>query len=368
MIFAVLELLTAPTNNGNNGRTLMIKNAPKENKEQNMKYHNITIFKNKKCNTYYCRYRMNYKQHYISGKTQIECVNKLKNALNLPRKEKANEITFIDWYNRWFELFKKGKVKDTTISEYNSCLKKLDNIKNQNIRKITSIDVITILNNITAERTKQKVYELLNTVFKKALDYKIIKDNIMDVIEKSKHKRKEGIALTKNQQQIFIEECHKHPKGDLYLIILYQGLRIGEMLALETQDIDFDKKTISINKSLNKFNKIDDTKNTQSNRIIPIFDKTLPILEKFKNIQGRLFNFTYKIAQVNLKKIIANKLPDISLHDLRHTFITNCENLNIPEHIIQRLVGHEIGSKVTKQIYTHFNLEDNLSYIDKLNT
>ena len=101
--------------------------------------------------------------------------------------------------------------------------------------------------------------------------------------------------------------------------------------------------------------------------IIPIFNKTLPILEKWKNKNGRLFNFTYKVAQSNLKSIIKNKLPDISIHDLRHTFITNCQNLNIPEHVIQSIVGHEIGSKVTKQVYTHFNLQDNLSYLDKLN-
>ena len=98
------------------------------------------------------------------------------------------------------------------------------------------------------------------------------------------------------------------------------------------------------------------------------FDNTLEILKKYATYKNkRIFDFSYNVPQKHLKDIIQKSdIRDISLHDLRHTFVTNCKNKQIPEHIIQAIVGHEIGSKVTKQIYTHFNLEDNLSYIDKL--
>ena len=52
-----------------------------------------------------------------------------------------------------------------------------------------------------------------------------------------------------------------------------------------------------------------------------------------------------------LKK--ANIDTNHTIHDLRHTFITNCKNINIPEHIIQSLVGHRIGSRITAEVYTH---------------
>ena len=170
---AIIELLKT------NESRILLENAPKEQeKEQIMKYHNITIFKNKQCKTYYCRYRKNGKQHYISAKTQQECLEILKERLELTPKIKKNIITFMDWYNQWFKLFKQNKIKQTTICEYNTCIKKLESIKNKDIKQISSIDIINILENINAERSKQKVYEFLKTIFNKAQDYGIIKNNI----------------------------------------------------------------------------------------------------------------------------------------------------------------------------------------------
>lgn len=59
--------------------------------------------------------------------------------------------------------------------------------------------------------------------------------------------------------------------------------------------------------------------------------------------------------------------PKYTIHSLRHTFITNCQDSNIPEHIIQNWVGHTIGSNVTKQIYTHIQKDSNDINIITLN-
>lgn len=120
-------------------------------------------------------------------------------------------------------------------------------------------------------------------------------------------------------------------------------------------DIDLNKNEINIDKAINRNNMLDTTKNKQSIRTVPIFDKTKSLLNKYADYgANRIFNFSYSVAQKGIKEILAKtNLPDISIHDLRHTFITNCKNANIPEHIIQFWVGHEIGSKVTSQVYTH---------------
>lgn len=73
--------------------------------------------------------------------------------------------------------------------------------------------------------------------------------------------------------------------------------------------------------------------------------------------------------QDKFKKII-NKLglnPKYTIHSLRHTFITNCQDNRIPEHIIQNWVGHVIGSKVTKSVYTHIQEDTNLANFRLLN-
>ena len=347
----------------------MSKEVATEQKEQQMKYRNKTIHKNPKANSWYTRFRHNGRQYYVSGKTQLECMRNLKHALNNIDKLNHNKHrTFIEWYNDWLNRFKKD-IKPETLRDYNKSLNKLDdNFKNRSIDKITSFDIDTLLQREQKSRAKQKLYEFLRPIFKKAKDYKVISDNIFDVIEKPKHIKEEGIALTQAQQQEFLKLCDKNQYGNMFKFILYQGLRIGEMLALTYNDIDFTNKTITINKQLTPKGVVNYTKNIQSTRTIPLFDKAKMLIEN-KMSNKRIFKISYPTASRYLQNIlIDSKLPKISIHDLRHTFITNCKNKNIPEYVIQAIVGHEIGSKVTNRVYTHFNLEDNLSYIDKLNT
>lgn len=342
-----------------------------ENEETEMKFQGKTIHRNKNCKTWYTRYRdENGKQHYISGKTQKEVLQELKSQLNYVKKEKKKVLTLQDWYNQWLELFKIGKVEETTLKTYRTIMKNVDQkLLNKDIKKITSLEIINNLEKIKFSRAKQTLYEFLKSIFSKALDLGLINKNIILAIDKPKHTKVHGTALTNQEQQQLINACMKEEYGDIFLITLYQGLRIGETLALTGQSINLETKELTINHSFKQSGKIGKTKNKSSERVIPIFDNTLPILEKYANYgNNRLFKISYNKPNEKLKTII-NKinLRDISCHDLRHTFITNCQNKMIPEHIIQTWVGHEIGSKITSSVYTHTNKEDTLIYINKYN-
>ena len=131
--------------------------------------------------------------------------------------------------------------------------------------------------------------------------------------------------------------------------------------------IDIENKTLTINKNLNKDNQIDTTKNIYSNRVIPIFKKSLEILKKYKNVEGRIFNYTQRKCEKEFQKIIEILGTKYTIHSLRHTFITKCQEANIPLHIVQRWVGHNIGSKVTNTVYTHTRELAELENIEKMN-
>lgn len=126
---------------------------------------------------------------------------------------------------------------------------------------------------------------------------------------------------------------------------------------------------MTINKSLNQKNEISTTKNIYSNRVIPLFDKTIKILEKYKNVQGRIFNVSYLTCEREFHKITKElgSKTKYTIHSLRHTFITRCQEANIPLYIIQRWVGHNIGSEVTTRVYTHTRELAELENIKKLN-
>ena len=341
-----------------------------------MKYRGVTIHKRKDANTWYTRHRINGKVHYISARTQQECYNKLKllfkkeeqsklKQLREPKAKEPKAMTFIEWYHKWLELYKQN-VKQTTIKDYNCCLKYLQDIYNKPIINITSIEIIEILNKITFERRKQITYEFLNGIFEKALKNDLINKNIIKSIDKPKHKKNNGKALTNNDEKE-LENILIKNNGDMFLICLYQGLRKGEMLALTRNDIDFENKTLTINKSFNFKGEISTTKNIYSNRIIPIFNNTLSILQKYKNKQGRLFNISYIGCEREFNKLTQNLNNKYTIHSLRHTFITKCQEAGIPLHIIQKWVGHNIGSTITNTVYTHSRELAELENIEKLN-
>lgn len=323
-----------------------------------MKYQGITITKNKTCNTWYARYRHNGKQFYVSAKTQLECYNKLKKELKqvskLQNKPKNDSImTLKQWFDKWLDLYKQN-VKTKTKEDYFYSMQYLEKLHNISLDKITSLQIIETLNNIKFERRKQIVYELLQTLYTKAINNEIINKNPMLKIEKPKHKKINGSALS-NEDELKLEKILIDKKLDIFLICLYQGLRRGEVLAIESTDIDFNKKTLTISKAINEQEEFDTTKNIYSKRTIPLFDKTINILKKYKNTQGRIFNYKYKWCDTTFKNIIEKNFENknYTMHSLRHTFITKCQENNIPLHIIQKWVGHITGSKVTNEVYTH---------------
>ena len=331
-----------------------------------MKIQGITIHKNKNCNTWYTRYRINGEQHYISAKTQKECYNLLKKELTI-NKEKNKIYTLINWYKNWLNLFKTN-VKNTTIRDYENLLKLVkDKIKNKKITEISTIELQENINNVKAERQKQKLFVFLKALFEKAKNINLIKLNPLIQIEKPTHKKKEGQALTLEEQKRLIQVA-KQDKADWLLICLYQGLRKGELLAITGNDLDFKNNKININKSLNEKGNIDTTKNEYSNRLVPMFYETKELLFKYKDYkEERLFNFALTTLHRKFKELIkkANIKNDFRIHDLRHTFITNCKNMNINEHILQGWVGHRIGSEITGKIYTHTNTDAEKKEIQK---
>lgn len=357
-----------------------LNNLQLEQKEQIMKYQGITIHKNKNCITWYTRFRANGIQHYISGRTQKEVLDKLKKGLKQARidevalltsKTTIQSPTLAEWYEKWLKLYKVGKVKESTLRAYKFELQHIpEHIQQKQLKLISLEELISTLNNCPGARQRQNLYDLLNMLYSKAVDNEIIEKNLVARIEKPKHDKHHGIALNNEQQTKLIEECNKLENGKVILIALYQGLRRGEVLGLTRDNIDFDNNTLTINKALNQFGEFDTTKNKQSIRTMPIFAESKKILLTFKNLKQseRVFALSTKqLERLIIKLRGLTKIEELKTKDLRSTFITRCKELNIPTHIIQAWVGHQLGSVVTNVVYTKHNADADNKYIDILN-
>ncbi len=316
-------------------------------------------------------------------------VTETKNSLNNGTYIEKNAITV---YELGKELadnkFNRNKVNEAT---YGRELQTLNHIKNHsigniNIQKITYKQLQDFMDSKKNYKNTyiSKIYELLGRIFKEAIkrDY-ILKNPMMNVEKPRSEQKDEKVeALSIDEQKAFLEILKKETRyKDIFTIALYTGMRMGEILALKKEDIDFKNKIIHIKRTLTK-NLVgqaklgDTTKTYNSVRDIPITSLIEPSLthaisNMFFNINNLIFiqsngklypvsdlnsrfkricvnanigTIPYIIKRKNKKgeiKEIHSKTSTYNQHMLRHTYATRCIEAGIPAEVLQKLLGHK---------------------------
>lgn len=339
--------------------------------EEMRKYKGKTI-KRRADGRYWTRYYRDGKQYSIYGQTINECLQNLKQALSGKKQLKApsKQTTLGEWLQKWLELYKIGQVRDTTVQKIKELLRAVNNdLRNKPIGTITSLDLQAFLNGIEYQRKREQVYVSLKDAFTKAYKNKIIKDNPFDVVTVPKAKRKRKIrALTLDEERRFVTACKSNKFGSMFLLCLYQGLRLGEALALTGKDVDVQNMTLTVNKSLNGDYKISAPKTETSNRTMPLFKRSVEILPKVKSDQ-LLFDITTRKYYQKQMHVICEELglENVSVHTLRHTFATRCSEAGVPPKVVQHWLGHST-LEMTMNIYTHVNAEEEQKQAHKFDT
>lgn len=165
------------------------------------------------------------------------------------------------------------------------------------------------------------------------------------------------------------------------VICLYTGLRIGELLALTWDDIDFANGLMKVDKEAYKIKQngvwhtiIDKPKTKSSIRVIPL-PKTL--LSKLKDIKKKSKNehiistrenkvVDTRSYQKTFERILRKlNIPYKNFHSLRHTFATRAVELGIDVKSLAEIMGHK-NPTVTLQRYTHSLLSYKTDMMNKL--
>lgn len=158
-------------------------------------------------------------------------------------------------------------------------------------------------------------------------------------------------------------------------VLYYTGMRIGELMALTTADIDFDAGTISVSKSYNRLNGediISPPKTPKSNRVIaaPAF-----LCEELQAYMGqlygaeptdRLFPFTKYFLEHEMKRGCSlSGVKKIRLHDIRHSHASLLIELGFSPLLIADRLGHE-KVQTTLDTYSHLWPHKQQEVVDKL--
>lgn len=135
-------------------------------------------------------------------------------------------------------------------------------------------------------------------------------------------------------------------------VLYWTGIRRGEMLALTTADIDFEKQEITINKTYSRAERKDEItspKTEKSNRIIKIPEF---LCEELKDCIGMFYDMqptdrifesvsTHRLARAKKNACQAAGVKVIRIHDIRHSHTYMLANMGFPESAIAERLGYE---------------------------
>lgn len=156
-----------------------------------------------------------------------------------------------------------------------------------------------------------------------------------------------------------IEKLWIHQDGNLYvqlvLIMIYTGVRLGELRNLKKENVNMDEYFFDITKS----------KTPAGIRKVPIADKIYPFFQNwmereseymFPNLSGAMLqdkSFRECYWDPVMEVVGSYHHP----HDTRHTCVSLLTKAGADERYIKRIVGHA-GKGVTENVYTHIEIEE----------
>ena len=162
----------------------------------------------------------------------------------------------------------------------------------------------------------------------------------------------------------------------IFQMLFWCGCRIGEVLAIYYEDVDFENCTVSISKTYYRRNKTDyitSPKTESSNRKVAIpkflIEELKEYTSKMYELKGedRIFPVTERAVQKKLKqKTEKLELTLIRVHDLRHSHIAFLIEKGVQPLVIAKRVGHD-SVNTTMNIYGHLYPDKQKQLADMLN-
>jgi len=304
-------------------------------------------------------------------------------------------MKYKEWLDEWLTHYAKTSSKQRTYERYCQTasvhiIPRLGEYELDNLQPIVLQRFVTELLTNGNKRTGKglspnfvkSVISVVQNSLKTAHILGLIPEYTADKIKRPKivEKQVECFSLSEQKKiEQYILESHKSKLKGIVLC-LYTGLRIGELLALTWDDIDFTKSTMSVTKTCHDGNVngkhclIADTPKTEnSRRNIPLSKPILSILRDMKKQSETDHVIEYKKCAVFVRsyqrafELLLKKLniPHKGFHALRHTFATRALECGMDVKTLSEILGHK-NATITLNRYAHSLWEHKSEMMNKL--
>lgn len=314
-------------------------------------------------------------------------------------------VTFAEYAAKWFELTKSGKSDNTKVSYQNILKNHMKCLNNKRIDKITKSDVQLQIKHSEGHRsTQQLILLMVRQILDNAVDDGLVFRNVSQNIKLDPERKEEKRRQLTQFELDCIAAADLDPEERCFVsLLLYTGMRKGEVLALNMDSIDLKAGVIHVTRTCVfadwKETDINHPKTNAGFRDIPIFSPLMPVLRDYLKSIDHNYLFMRKDPETGkyrlLKKTevstmwnrIYKKLNDaagsvlargkytiippmsdpmrgITPHYFRHNFATLLYYANVDIKEAARIMGHS-DINVTLKVYAHLN-ESKSGSLDKI--
>lgn len=358
-----------------------------------------------------------YKRLAVTGRTLKECFDAMqkKEAEIQAGLQSASNQPLAVAIDEWLRLYKQPEVKPSSYGRlcitFDSQIKRMT-IAGKPWKKIKTDDLQQAINALItcgySWSTIKKAYDMLNAFYTFQTRRGYLTHNPMELCrmparENLLKQEKNIVYMSERQIQAFSNEALsyaygssklKYRYGPAFVFLIYTGLRIGELCALQWKDFDLEKRTVSITKNLMEIynrdygagrekaaqytTKISTTK-TRSTRIVPLNQKALIAYELMQQAAPYKDPDDYVLCTARRKPATPRQmerrlayllqstgldLPPCGCHMLRHTCASLLFSKKLQVEIIASILGH--SPEVCRRMYIHFCQEQRAAAIQKI--
>lgn len=325
------------------------------------------------------------KRKTVYAKTRREIDEKLTRA----KADRAQGLVFEGdretlgaYLERWLSDVVRDTVKENMLENYTYLARRhiapelghvrLKDLKPEQVRRLYRKKLDSGLSN----RTVQLIHTTLRKALQQAVSDGILPRNVCEAVKAPRRVKKEMRTLTSEQAKAFLEAAKGDRLEALYVLAITTGLREGELLGLRWADVDLEGGRLRVLRQLTRTKKgLSFTAPKRGRtRAVRLTNTAVAILKAHKAAQngerlkagslwqddGLVFtstvgtpvdvgNLTYRSFRPLLKRA---GLPQIRIHDLRHTAATLLLAKGVHPKIVQEMLGHSTITQ-TMDTYSH---------------
>lgn len=290
------------------------------------------------------------------AKTRAEGIDMLAEYNKNPWEPSEN-ATFEEVYHllekRLFPNFSDNTVRFYK-AKFNAC-KKYYSREYAGLRQQDFIEIIETTQK--SIESKRKMLQFLKNMDKVAYDMDIIQKSYAGTVPPYKATPpKARVPFSEDEINLLWGNIELEDV-DLVLILIYTGLRSGELSDLKVENVNLEEGYLT---GGNK------TK-AGKNRVVPIHPRIKPLVEKrMEEAFGEtLLNYKDKQFRIRFKRVMEKLKLNHIPHECRHTFRTRLDNLDVNANVINMLMGHS-GGGIGERVYTHKTMEQLKEAINRL--